>query len=77
MGRPIPTRSDKISVMSVRQFLIAFLFAATPTLFMPAAAQQAVRVPLEQGGRTLQLQAQLIPAAGAKGPAPAVAIFHG
>ncbi len=58
--------------MIARLLLLCFLFAAAP-----AVAQQAVRVPLEQGGRTLQLQAQLFPAAGAKGPAPAVAIFHG
>ena len=41
-----------------------------------AEAQQNVRVPVEQGGRTLQLAAQLFrPAPG--GAAPAVAIFHG
>jgi len=56
---------------------VAFLVAAVPALILPAAAQQSVRVPLEQGGRTLQLQAQLFPAVGAKGPVPAVAIFHG
>ncbi|WP_421993984.1 dienelactone hydrolase family protein [Reyranella sp.] len=42
----------------------------------PALAQQAVHVPVEQGGRTLQLAAQLFKPPGA-GPSPAVAIFHG
>ncbi|MCA0304475.1 MAG: dienelactone hydrolase family protein [Proteobacteria bacterium] len=56
---------------------VAFLLAALPAHVLPAVAQQAVRVPLEQGGRTLQLAAQLFPPAGAKGPVPAVAIFHG
>ena len=42
----------------------------------PALAQQNVHVPIEQGGRTVQLAAQLFRAA-ATGPAPAVAIFHG
>ena len=42
----------------------------------PALAQQNVHVPAEQGGRTLQLAAQLFkPASPA--PAPAVAIFPG
>lgn len=50
--------------------VLAFVVAA------PATAQQSVRVPVEQDGRTLQLGAQLFrPAAG--GAAPAVAIFHG
>ena len=41
-----------------------------------ARAQQAVRVPVEVGGRTLQLSATLYrPAAAAK--TPAVALFHG
>ena len=42
----------------------------------PVLAQQAVHVPVEQGGRTLQLTAQLYRPASPK-PAPAVAIFHG
>jgi dienelactone hydrolase len=42
-----------------------------------ATAQQNVRVPVEQGGRTLQLTAQLFRPAGGSGVAPAVAIFHG
>ena len=58
--------------MLARLFLLAVLLAA-----VPAAAQQAVRVPLEQGGRTLQLAAQLFRPANAKEPVPAVAIFHG
>ena len=43
----------------------------------PAQAQQNVRVPVEQGGRTLQLAAQLYKPAQATGRVPAVAIFHG
>jgi dienelactone hydrolase len=42
----------------------------------PAWAQQNVRVPVEQGGRTVQLAAQLFRPAGT-GAVPAVAIFHG
>ena len=41
-----------------------------------AGAQQNVRVPVEQDGRTLQLAAQLFRPAGSAA-APAVAIFHG
>jgi len=41
-----------------------------------ALAQQNVRVPVEQGGRRLQLSAQLFTPAGTT-TAPAVAIFHG
>ncbi len=53
-------------------FLIAALGA------WPALAQQNVHVPVEQGGRTLQLAAQLFkPAAATASPAPAVAIFPG
>lgn len=44
---------------------------------VPAAAQQNVRVPVTQNGRTLQLAAQLFRPANAAGPVPAVAIFHG
>ena len=43
----------------------------------PVQAQQNVRVPVEQGGRTLQLAAQLYKPAQATGRVPAVAIFHG
>src|SRR5882757_4159365 len=51
-------------------FLIAVLGA------WPAMAQQNVRVPVEQGGRALQLAAQLFKPA-VSGAVPAVAIFHG
>ncbi len=50
--------------------LLAFFCSA------PALAQQNVRVPVEQGGRTVQLAAQLFRPAGTAA-APAVAIFHG
>jgi dienelactone hydrolase len=42
-----------------------------------ALAQQKVRLPVEQAGRTVQLAAELFRPAGATGPVPAVAIFHG
>ncbi|MBS0521779.1 MAG: dienelactone hydrolase family protein [Proteobacteria bacterium] len=51
-------------------FLFALLWSA------PVLAQQAVHVPVEEGGRTLQLAGQLYRPAGS-GPAAAVAIFHG
>ncbi|MGD9881514.1 MAG: dienelactone hydrolase family protein [Reyranella sp.] len=44
---------------------------------VPAAAQQNVRVPVTQNGRTLQLAAQLFRPAKVAGTVPAVAIFHG
>ncbi|MFO1158538.1 MAG: dienelactone hydrolase family protein [Reyranellaceae bacterium] len=44
---------------------------------VPAWAQQSVRVPMSQNGRTLQLAAQLFRPANAAGAVPAVAIFHG
>jgi hypothetical protein len=57
--------------------MIARLFILLAVLCAePAVAQQNVQVPVEQGGRTIQLAAQLFKAA-ATGPAPAVAIFHG
>jgi dienelactone hydrolase len=43
----------------------------------PALAQQNVRVPVEQGGRTVQLTAQLYKPPATTGQVPAVAIFHG
>jgi dienelactone hydrolase len=52
--------------------LLLLLLAA-----MPAAAQQNVRVPVKQDGRTLQLAAQLFRPAKVAGAIPAVAIFHG
>ena len=57
--------------MITRWLLFLMLFAAAPAL-----AQQNVRVPVESGGHTLQLAAQLYRPAGA-GPFPAVAMFHG
>jgi dienelactone hydrolase len=42
-----------------------------------AQAQQNVRVPVEQGGRTIQLAAQLYKPAGMTGRVPAVALLHG
>lgn len=51
--------------------LFALLFA------MPAWSQQNVRVPVEQGGRTIQLAAQLFRPANATTALPAVALFHG
>jgi dienelactone hydrolase len=44
---------------------------------LPAGAQQNVRVPVEQAGRTVQLAAQLFRPANASTPVAAVAIFHG
>lgn len=56
-----------------RAFVILALLAWTSSM---AQAQQAVRVPVEVGGRTLQLAATLYrPATTAK--VPAVALFHG
>jgi dienelactone hydrolase len=46
-------------------------------LAMPAIAQQAVRVPVEQSGHAVQLAAQLFRPSGAKERVPAVALFHG
>ncbi|MBI2737640.1 MAG: dienelactone hydrolase family protein [Rhodospirillales bacterium] len=57
--------------MIARVLVLLALFCTAPAL-----AQQNVRVPVEQGGRTVQLAAQLFRPAGA-GAAPAVAIFHG
>ncbi len=53
--------------------LSAILLLASTT----AEAQQNVRVPVEQSGRTVQLAAQLFRPANAATPAPAIAIFHG
>lgn len=45
---------------------------------LPVSAQQNVRVPVAQAGRTVQLAGQLFrPAATVAAPMPAVAIFHG
>lgn len=67
--------------MSARWLLLA-MFWVVPALVVPACAipawaQQNVRVPVEQGGHTLQLAAQLYKPANATGRVPAVAIFHG
>lgn len=57
--------------MTARVLVLLALFCTAPAL-----AQQNVRIPTEQGGRTVQLAAQLFRPAGT-GAAPAVAIFHG
>ena len=57
----------------VRGFLSVLLWLCCAT---PVLAQQAMRVPVEQTGRTVQLTAQLYRPASPQ-PAPAVAIFHG
>lgn len=54
---------------------LAFLLALSCAL--PATAQQNVRVPVEQGGRTIQLSAQLFRPGQPTGSLPAVALFHG
>lgn len=58
--------------MTARWIALLVLCCATP-----AQAQQNVRVPVEQGGRTVQLASQLFRPANATGAVPAVAIFHG
>lgn len=62
--------------MSAR-WLLLVMFWAMPGSVLPAWAQQNVRVPMEQGGRTVQLAAQLFKPATTTGRVPAVAIFHG
>lgn len=61
--------------MIARCLLLTMLWA------VPAWGQQNVRVPVEQGGRTIELAAQLYKPANAapnvSGRVPAVAIFHG
>lgn len=57
--------------MIARVLVLLALFCSAPAL-----AQQSVRIPVEQSGRTVQLAAQLFRPAGT-GAAPAVAIFHG
>lgn len=52
--------------------LLLMLFCA-----LPAWAQQNVRVPVENNGRTVQLAAQLFRPSNVTAPVPAVAIFHG
>ena len=58
--------------MIARLMILLALLAATPAL-----AQQNVRVPVEQGGRTVQLSAQLFRPAKATAAVPSVALFHG
>src|SRR3990167_6674772 len=62
--------------MSARWLLVA-MFWVVPIWVAPVWAQQNVRVPLEQDGRTVQLAAQLFKPATTTGRVPAVAIFHG
>ncbi len=62
--------------MSARWLLLLMLWGM-PGWVAPVWAQQNVRVPVEQGGRTVQLAAQLYKPATTTGRVPAVAIFHG
>lgn len=62
--------------MSAR-WLLLVMFCSLPAWVIPAWAQQNVRVPVEQGGRTVQLAAQLYKPATTTGRVAAVAIFHG
>jgi len=58
--------------------VIGRIFAAIALLFAaPVAAQQAVRVPVVEAGRTVELSAQLYRPATQGAPTPAVAVFHG
>lgn len=59
------------------RFVGAVLSAVLLLASVTAEAQQNVRVPVEQGGRTVQLAAQLFRPASVATPVPAVAIFHG
>ena len=58
--------------MVSRVLCLAILVCAAPAL-----AQENVRVPVEQAGRTVQLTAQLFRPSDLAGAHPAVAIFHG
>lgn len=62
--------------MSAR-WLLLVMFCSLPAWVIPAGAQQNVRVPVEERGRTVQLAAQLFKPATMTGRVPAVAIFHG
>ena len=62
--------------MSAR-WLLLVMFWVVAAWVVPVWAQQNVRVPVEQGGRTIQLAAQLYKPAPTTGRVPAVAIFHG
>lgn len=59
------------------RFVGAVLSAVLLLAAVTAHAQQNIRIPVEQGGRTVQLAAQLFRPAHGATPAPAVAIFHG
>ncbi len=67
--------------MSARWLLLVMFWTvpgwAVPALVGPVWAQQNVRVPVEEAGRTVQLAAQLYKPATTTGRVPAVAIFHG
>ncbi len=67
--------------MNTRWLLLVMFWAmpawVVPAWIVPVSAQQNVRVPVEQGGRTVQLAAQLYKPATTSGHLPAVAIFHG
>jgi dienelactone hydrolase len=67
--------------MSARWLLLVMFWALSgwvvPALVWPVWAQQNVLVPVEEGGRTVQLVAQLYRPAMTTGRVPAVAIFHG
>ncbi|NDH62128.1 MAG: hypothetical protein EBY18_10870 [Alphaproteobacteria bacterium] len=57
--------------------LARLVLILTMACSVPAWAQQNVRVPVEERGRTVQLAAQLFKPAATPGRVPAVAIFHG
>lgn len=59
------------------RFFAAVLCCFLALCALPAGAQQNVRVPVEQKGKTVQLAAQLFRPPGRSGVVPAVAIFHG
>lgn len=59
------------------RFVGAVLSAVLLLASVTAEAQQNVRVPVEQSGRTVQLAAQLFRPANVVTPVPAVAVFHG
>lgn len=67
-------RREQVAACALLAFFLG-VFAGFPAT--RAQAQQNVRVPVEQGGRTIQLSAQLFRPAKPAGAVPAVAIFHG
>jgi len=68
--------SDQAVMLLQRSVVVLLALLAAVLHASAATAQQNVRVPVEQGGRTLQLTAQLFRPSGS-GVVPAVAIFHG